>query len=1604
MCILAALAIMAPCKVEAADVEGLKETEEVEIKYVPIGTYSILNNELSIIDYKITNTEQIDLMNDHLFSDCDKVQKVTSTVGEQDFSGIRDNPYLSYLIENNFLSRRVCLNNFTGTHSETLISSTDNKSGKASGLVTGEGFMSKSDLYMALYKMCYGIELSNPIAFSYPIEPSVPTQSDACKIAENVYAYYPNGGIAYYQSPNVYELYLTRLLEKGLISMNELALRGLDLANTENNFELVYNDIQKQGCGSGIPRWYNYTQRSSWKDLLNTNSSSLYDLKVPSAEGSDKQFSLYRKYLGNSIEVRNYSNSEGYLSENYVVVKGNSTDVGYFAKEKLTISEALKIIEKMVRATEKEMTKIEADLINYKYGVTILDSMTDEEKDTVSFLIAKGILNFDEKDTNSDKELYTDLSADFTWGDAWKLLYRVANKEARYDFSKLQLTDAESFWQKKGYAENEISVYASDAVPYVDVISATKVKEEPSGALTVLEDQDSPDDLEMLYHEEEDNSDDSQENLITKIQGVLDKWFTTELYATNNNTTVSAVSNACYEVKIILANQYNGVDVTYKYGEETLNANSVNSIDDLVNFDNTSYPGYTLYTFKINASTRNRAIALLHTRLKMPDIDAPLGTMMGVTTMTNSKTGKTTTLISKDAIAENLPEIKVINNNTLMNVETGVMVTMLPNQENLGGRSIAFCGNKVIICDDMIVTDNSSQIYYNLETICSILPNAVLKKINGATSVVRTGITQESLYQIVDSDSNVIENNYVANFTNFEDSKGNLENFYNLDSAARSKNCLERTWDLKAEDKSGKVQNIKLTMIVEWNYCVPSQGAAGSSILLAEDYSEDFTLEDVNTFLNTRPTSEQLAFYWDRNVGMSNALVQMMYGDEKKTEYVTCGYLVPSVYILATGGAGRDANQGNDKQAVFVSKTSLSDTQLNAFFRKLNLSTKYINTYLGGSMDNWWNSFYKNFSCDEYKDDYSKCTGANCSNYFVHELMSAENCFKVYSPSIISEQKNGNANMFYAFGAKEDADGSYTNTRFILTEGNTVYRSVNKDTKCETIQCSGTDTTGILKMDTKSDNLMILPSKLDNVTVEGSGVTLKYISTETINNVSAYRFVLSDTGNNQDVTKTFTCHFTGKTKKDLDTLANYVNKDNQTPSDYAKYVANKLDSLAITPPSNTYYLWDDLYYSKLNGIEYHATWEKYKSNRIVGKVLKTDKLQNGKFGTKTSLDVSRFSEINTQDKIHVSVPVFFSTNGCYIMQEGQTLKLKKGTGLGALNSSIYFVGLNGIVRDKLLVKDGNAVPVNSLEAGNYVFINNKKFSVTKKGYLQSTLQIAQPDVATAIAKQYVATKSPTSKGVSSAILQTFNGYGIHAGGRIYSFATFVTDVKLGGLDKSAKKTGGILNRQIYKKNKKVYCYTTKGAVEITKDTITECDPTAFLYSMKVSDKLLCRPISSSGNVYEVIQVTDAYSDAGMGDLPFILKDALDMEESKTELSFSDTGFRVTAFTKELKTEFLNNYQELLEGDVWSLCRLFGIYVLGYLMVITWVITFMLKLPIAQTVLLAIAQKDRGSHGIDLVKIVSLGIYSVSDNPSISKLLIMDILFTIIMFFLLNGFG
>lgn len=243
----------------------------------------------------------------------------------------------------------------------------------------------------------------------------------------DTYEFQPIGDTLLYYTNDVLELYMSAMLNKGLLS-NEDNLKQTFLE--EHNKSTLSNGV------ASYPLW----------------DSRLYP-------------QLFMGELPKRTAIEELSIGSGPLGKGYKVSSSGSSltidkqDIGSEARSmfndesSLTRMDVYKYIYKFLQSSEKVLSELEASIVSYKYSARFENSVLPEDIKVLQYLTAKGILNFD---SNEDYlNLYTSLS----WKDVYQLLYRVANKEARYDFSKIQLTDSDKYWQAKGFSSQPINLY-----------------------------------------------------------------------------------------------------------------------------------------------------------------------------------------------------------------------------------------------------------------------------------------------------------------------------------------------------------------------------------------------------------------------------------------------------------------------------------------------------------------------------------------------------------------------------------------------------------------------------------------------------------------------------------------------------------------------------------------------------------------------------------------------------------------------------------------------------------------------------------------------------------------------------------------------------------------------------------------------------------------------------------------------------------------------------------------------------------------------------------------------------------------------------------------
>ena len=229
----------------------------------------------------------------------------------------------------------------------------------------------------------------------------------------------PAADVLFYRTSDVIEVYLQAALSKGIFTQDPAA----NSAKFYDTFEPLTVD------GASIAAW------SGDADPYIVNPSKLEHVRVESVA---------------------YANVDDILGENYTVTYSGDTvnikrdplftsNTGYFETEQLSRMDFYRYIYLMTSANEKKMTSLEADIVMYKYGLDLSYITTEADRTAIEFLIAKGIINYD--GSGELENLYSYI----TWEEAIPVLYRVANKEARLDFSQIQLTDSEVAWRAKGF-------------------------------------------------------------------------------------------------------------------------------------------------------------------------------------------------------------------------------------------------------------------------------------------------------------------------------------------------------------------------------------------------------------------------------------------------------------------------------------------------------------------------------------------------------------------------------------------------------------------------------------------------------------------------------------------------------------------------------------------------------------------------------------------------------------------------------------------------------------------------------------------------------------------------------------------------------------------------------------------------------------------------------------------------------------------------------------------------------------------------------------------------------------------------------------------------
>lgn len=1256
-----------------------------------------------------------------------------------------------------------------------------------------------------------------------------------------------------YSTTNVYELYLKKMKDSGFLT------------------GIAFNSEPGSAGARFIQDYNNYgTVRPSW-----TVSDSIVN-----ASSSGK--------LGYSISYSNTSLGQAELG---------FIEPNYFADETMTTIEALELVERFLRSTEKEITDTEASIVAYKYGVDYLQNLTTDQQATVSFLVAKGIINF-EDDLNS-LNLYGIISR----GEAIKILYRIANPEARYDFSVIQLTDGETFWMNKGYSAKTFAVYTMTEMPVIQ---------------------------DVFVSEEEEEDSIISPSISRSIRSRLG--WDSALAASNNIKVYNVVKQFSQGTQVF----YNGVDISTLINNTTACPDVSSVASESIIYNGTSTPVYTV-TFRVKNTAPELALAYVNKNITIDPgtRSAMIQTVTRVTTGSGDNT-VSHTLIPQSALAETFSDISIVADKVLYNKKTGTQAILLPNE------GIALVGNTVYRSNNLMVMDAYDEVYYNLEFIVGLLSNAYLKDVglDGTGSIFITDGVAEHYVDVTSSTGTVVNTlRYYRTQLNascvinagdgdyYQD--GDVVTLYNIDSASKCINTLHRAFDISYTNDEDEVVTGKAHVIVDFQYVVPT----------AEDLSTDhwsqmktfdmqLTLQSATELMHTRPTEDStLQLWWDSNYTMTNSLANFIYGTSK-VKYFDSGYITPCLTVLLPGDV----------------KSGTSDSVVNSIFKDNGFA---LLTTVDGDESRFINGTDTNYFWKSY---FNGQRGMGEQEY----LLQLAKKRRVYKEFTMSKQLT-NLDVF----------GDY---EFVLTKAGVLYRDITKDIRFEP-KLDGNGIITEVRVPTRTAE-KVVPSIGAEVIWQGN----KWIYRGTT--ADGY-FILQP---NYDFGLNNWC---GQPAR-WSTMSDRINSN--TTYEQIQLLAQNAKDFWYVDTQDVNQLFAGMS-SMYTGTFAYSTYPVYSDIQDIFGVTKemSSVLQDGVLYLSNggiarcvvsptgamSLEqltnqelTSMVSGIGPQPVVYAIPKFYLGTGSFYFYKDknnGNQLTLGKGVYVPSLTmGSAFYAGLNDSVINNIIADEVGVMTVANLSDGQKLYIGDTVW--TKMGDRFVSDLITDSSLVSAC----------KSDGAASTATHLLGGMSVSYGIRKVNLTAYLSDYAVGPFQN--------VDKLLYNDNGRLHVWSDNEAKPITELA------TAVTLTMKIDDSLQVRPLDDK---YETFIVVLRSTSAGgeVEDFPFYHEN-LNYEESGVDVTVAGVSkFSPTQYFKAAKDAFMLMYREALAGDIVNLALVLVIVVCCYLTVASWLCIGLYHNQVCHSILEALALKNgnaTGSKGVDLLRIVSLGFYSLNTPPTFAR--------------------
>ena len=1429
---------------DAEDAEGVESTESAESTekvYIPQWYLKgeNINNKEDNADHKISQ-DKFDYLWKHWYGDTTGKIDITANAPLQE--GRRyfhtgdvndsDSYYVSartYLIENEILERPV---------SVTVDTSGTSVVQEYAYWLEKDQPVKASDLNVMLYKSVYGTIDSRLLYRDVVTEPT--------ETALDYYEVYQ-----FYTNPTVYELYLQSAMEKGLVSKNDLSNMDLTSSRWDSTDYTWSNTKEPLGLNVKI-------DASGYATSLATNVNgiwgSAYDYKI-----SDTGITISPK--GTTVGVERPS---------------------FFVSEDMTLLEVLQTVEKYLRLTEKDMSETEADLVAYKYGITYLKELSDVEHDTVAFLIAKGIINFEDTDLG-----YFETA---TWNEVLPILYRAANPDARYDFSAIQLTDGETFWQAKGFGNDEFTLY----VPKDNnVIMQTVSVEEVATELSVV--------------------------------GWLQSMF-----SVNASTSLKTYKiTKDFDVGTSNKYYYKGTLITELEGDYT----KFSEIKSITRPTDGDYNADVLrIVFNIKATSETRAIQILDDNLSATIANAASYYITGVTKI--ERNGQEIRMISQSVLKKCFGDkIDFVEDKVLVNVDTGAMACLLQDA------GYALVGNQVFVNENILVTASDATVYYNFEVVASLLGLSITELykdsvnttmvsfdlIDGTVKLYSSSGIQTGTAEYILGWNAGTEDNPMMRFTGKQNS--NYQFYYNVNQISNGLNTVYRIF-YDDDYKQGAT-----IVLVDWQYVVPSTDSINTENLLPESAVtvEGVTWDDVFNALYTAPESgTALRAWWDSNLSMSQGLMRMFFGNQR-TNFVQCGYLVPSVTVLLSPYA--------------------DETSLKAVSKQL------VN--FGFAVDNEYSSYFGG-TTSNFLSNYSKGKGLNSHA----SLAALASQYKTVTVIKGTKYKNG--------------EGTVYGDEFYLDNNSVLYRNVNSDTLRLSCKTGGSELSSITIND-RTKGEVAVPTVGTTITIGTGSAKRSYyfnglVSKTVGSKVHQYYDLIPVYDGAIGSLPEFSI---SSPSKNGNKSAIYIKIGSY--DSWGEQVAKEFyEPLGLTEPLITK---DDWLYNELYNSAGKDTFALNKSTANYYRKLDSGKM----YGLYYDGDLGGYKaksttwKIKPSTKICYGIPhVFLPSGSFYLKNNSGDWGIAMGKTSSLINRvSFYYSGILQSVIDAIIANYVGTTSIGDLDDGTILYVGNTKW--VKSGDVWDSYPIK--DTITA-------KKAKKGGNATAAFQQYFGSMAVVCDGYSVPFKNYVSEVSLGRKYLNKLPNKAVCVTQSPTGEVHIVKKTSQGTSTV-KSSVT-ASYTCFQVQFK--DALLVRPLTSDHSVYSVCFSASERMVSGISSL-FLDEDLSYVTEDSKQIDVSQNGYEETSAFLIEADEFEQEYQKRWYEDFKTLMCVLIAFIAGYLTVISWLVYLSVSTGTALWLLESIAAKERSTgkkHGVDLVKIFSFGVYNLDSPPTLSRMVVVTI--------------